>query len=625
LLRDCVVKNREQRVAEEKPDIDIPGYQILRQLGRGGMASVYLAIQQSMEREVALKVMLPQLSAADPSFSERFVREAKIVAKLAHRHINAVYDVGVAGPYHYFSMEYITGGDLKSHLRRGVTPKYALTIVRQIASALAFAHSKGYVHRDVKPENVLFREDGTAVLTDFGIAKASDPAHNMTATGTVIGTPHYMSPEQAMGRDIDRRSDTYSLGVMLYEMLTGKVPYTGDSAVSIGIKHLTEAIPVLPPTQKQYQPLLNKFLAKKAEHRFQNGEEIIAAIDALERSTIEGAPIGADRTVVLAPRTATARTVATRKPRSGLFMLTALGAAVVVGVILFTLRKPAPAPAPVTIAAAPVAETPSTPAATPAPPDESAARAEQVARLLFEAEAATAARRPFGADGAIAKYRDVLALDPGNPTATRVLNEIAGRLITQAERAIEKNNLDQAESLLQQAETVDSNHPMLFSRRLALKEYREKRAVSARSERRLEPVARARAPEPDRSAPVATRPALASAEETREQKLQTLLSRFAELLTPAALTAPRAKLAHELLAEATRAAPDDSRVRALPSQLADAYLQLASARVAEKDYPGAEILVRRGLEIGPDHEQLQALQKDIAEKKNPKRPTFGSF
>jgi tetratricopeptide (TPR) repeat protein len=613
----------ERHVADEHLDINIPGYQILRELGRGGMASVYLAIQQSMEREVALKIMLPQLSAADPSFSERFVREAKIIAKLSHPHINAVHDVGVAGVFHFFSMEYITGGDLKSRIRQGMAPRAALAIVRQVASALAFAHSKGYVHRDVKPENVLFRENGTAVLTDFGIAKANDPAHNMTATGTVIGTPHYMSPEQAMGRDIDLRSDTYSLGAMLYEMLTGKVPYSGDSAVAIGIKHLTGAIPDLPPALTAYQPLLNRFLAKSPEHRFQNGEEIIAAIDALERSTIVGAPIGADRTVVLAPRTTTAKTVATRKPRSGLFMLAALGAALVAGVILFTLRKPVPAPAsaPVPAAAAPIAAAP----ATPAPPDESAARAEQVAQLLSEAEAATAARRPFGADGAIAKYRDVLALDPGNATATRVLNEIAGRLITQAERAIEKNNLDQAESLLQQAETVDSNHPMLFSRRLALKEYREKRVASARSERRLEPVARVRAPEADRSVPVATRPVIAGAEETREQKLQTLLSRFAELLTPAALTAPRAKLAQELLAEATRAAPDDSRVRALPGQLADAYLQLATARVADKDYPGAETLVRRGLEIGPDHEQLQALQKDIAEKKNPKRPTFGSF
>ena len=148
----------------------VPGYRILRELGHGGMATVYLAEQESIEREVALKVMSPALGAADPSFSARFVREAKIVAKLAHPHITAVYDVGVAGSCHYFSMEYVTGGDLKSRIREGMMPKLAFIIIRQVASALAFAHAKGYVHRDVKPENVLFRQDGTALLTDFGIA-----------------------------------------------------------------------------------------------------------------------------------------------------------------------------------------------------------------------------------------------------------------------------------------------------------------------------------------------------------------------------------------------------------------------------------------------------------------------
>ena len=628
-------------MTEKIIDIQVPGHRILRQLGRGGMANVYLAIQESMDREVALKVMLPSLGAEDPSFSERFVREARIIAKLSHPHVNAVYDVGVAGPHHYFSMEYITGGDLRSRIRKGLAPKTALAIAYQIANALAFAHSKGYVHRDVKPENVLFRENGTAVLTDFGIAKTSDVAGNMTATGTVMGTPHYMSPEQAMGREIDMRADIYSLGVMLFEMLTGKVPYTGDSAVSVGIKHLKEPIPVLSPPLNVYQPLLERFLAKEPADRFQTGEETMTAIEAAGHNANTNAmtgPVGLERTVVVGPHATTQTVVTGSTSKIGRYALAAaLLVPLVAGGIYFAVRKPEPAPIASAIPTPTIKVEEPTPSAAQI---EATANVARIAQLLAEADSAARAGQYVepSETAAVPKYRRVLELESTNARAKRALNEIAGQLVTNAERAIEKNDLNHAETLLRQAEETDATHPMLFSRRLALNEYRQKQAVSAATSARAERKAETAKPVPAapiRPAPVITeapKQSVASVEDTRaregrerEHKLQGVLARFHDLVAPASLSATRAELAHELLAEATRLAPDDNRVRALPTQLADAYLKLATTKVETKAYQDAEALIRRGLESRPDHRQLQNLQKEVAERKNPKRQVFGSF
>lgn len=265
----------------ESIDIKIPGYTIIKELGRGGMASVYLAMQESIERKVALKVMLQALQA-DPSFSQRFLREAKIVAQLSHPHIVAVYDVGISKSHHYIAMEYHEGGELKDKIKKGLTLGEVISITRQMASALDFAHNKGYVHRDIKPENVLFKADGTICLSDFGIARANDGNTRMTATGSVIGTPHYMSPEQAQGQELDGRSDLYSLGIVFFEMLVGVVPYRGDSALSIGIKHMRDPIPRLPGQFQAFQNFLDKLIAKEADNRWQTGADVIAQLNALE-------------------------------------------------------------------------------------------------------------------------------------------------------------------------------------------------------------------------------------------------------------------------------------------------------------------------------------------------------
>lgn len=263
--------------------IEIPGYHIVRQLGRGGMSTVYLAIQQSVDREVALKVMSPAL-LVDPDFGTRFLREARIAARLHHRHVVGIHDVGHAGDLHYIAMEYVPGGPLPCGDGKPLPPAQALRIAREIAGALAYAHDRGIVHRDVKPDNILLREDGSAVLTDFGIAHAQEAALRMTRTGAIVGTPHYMSPEQARGRGVDGRSDLYSLGVVLYEMLLGQVPYRAGDSLAVGIMHISEPLPRLPTRLAALQGLLDRLLAKEPAQRYQHGNEVAAAIDALEQA-----------------------------------------------------------------------------------------------------------------------------------------------------------------------------------------------------------------------------------------------------------------------------------------------------------------------------------------------------
>lgn len=269
------------------PLIEIPGYHILRQLGRGGMATVYLATQESVQREVALKVMSPAL-LVDPDFAERFLREARIAAKLHHRHVVGIHDVARYGDHNTIAMEYLGGGPVLPRDGSTRPVPFALRVTREIALALNYAHSKGFVHRDVKPDNILLREDGSSALTDFGIARAADSAARMTRTGAVIGTPHYMSPEQARGKTVDGRADLYSLGVVLHEMLLGRVPYTAEDSLAVGIMHVNEPVPVLPERFAALQPLLGRMLAKQPDDRFQSGQQLAEAIERLERSLAAG-------------------------------------------------------------------------------------------------------------------------------------------------------------------------------------------------------------------------------------------------------------------------------------------------------------------------------------------------
>jgi len=242
------------------------------------MASVYLAVQESLDRSVVLK--LPK-KFNDIFQSARFVNEGRIIASLNHHNIITIYDIGVAGERHYFTMEYLQGGNLEDRIIRGMSPEEALDLVEAIGGCLAYVHRKDIIHRDIKPANILFRRDGTPVLTDFGVAKQTEADSRLTKDGTALGSPYYISPEQAECKPLDGRADIYSLGIIFYEMLTGKKPYTGNSDIQIIIAHLSDPIPALPGELSRYQDLIDQMIAKNPEDRFATAGEMIEYIQQL--------------------------------------------------------------------------------------------------------------------------------------------------------------------------------------------------------------------------------------------------------------------------------------------------------------------------------------------------------
>jgi serine/threonine-protein kinase PpkA len=282
----------------------IPGYSLLRKLGHGGMATVYLAKAEKSGKRVAIKVMGMHLQ--DEAWAHRFIREAQVIAELSHPRIVPVYDVGEHEGQFYIAMQYCEGGSLKDRLKRGMNILESVGIVMQIAAGLDFAGEKGFVHRDIKPDNIMFSPDGSPVILDFGIAKQTDATQDkMTKTGVVIGTTAYMSPEQAQGRDLDTRCDLYSLGVMFYEMLVGEVPYRGESDVETLIAHIRDPIPELPEQMSALQCVINKLLAKNPDDRYARGRELIAEISAIEphlRELIAASDVGDDNATLIAHR-----------------------------------------------------------------------------------------------------------------------------------------------------------------------------------------------------------------------------------------------------------------------------------------------------------------------------------
>jgi serine/threonine protein kinase len=294
-------------------------YDIIEELGRGGMAMVYRAKDRQLEREVAVKV-LPFSLAFDTEFVERFQREARTAAQLEHPNIIPIYRVGRSGRVIYFVMKFLRGGSLSMLLgqRKKLTPPEIRRLLLEAGSALGYAAQRGIVHRDIKPDNIMFDEFGQSVLTDFGIAKAAS-GQKLTGTGMSIGTPHYMSPEQARAQPIDGRSDIYSLGIVAYQCLTGSVPYDGEDSFSIGYKHITEPIPtpsLVTADERRLFEVIKRMLMKDPFDRFQACEELIASF--------QGQPIaaaGAVRTsmATVVPAAAAVAGAGTASPGAGGF------------------------------------------------------------------------------------------------------------------------------------------------------------------------------------------------------------------------------------------------------------------------------------------------------------------
>ena len=307
-------------------------YRILRRLGAGGMADVWLAEDQHLQREVALKVLHRRFSQ-DQQFIARFQREAEAAAALQHPNIVSVYDRGEVEGLNYIAMQYVQGATLKQLIDRGLEPVQAAELVRQVLEAARAAHRRGIVHRDLKPQNVIVDAEGKAHVADFGIARAG--VSEITQTGSVMGTPHYLSPEQAQGFEVTAVSDLYSIGVILYEALTGRVPFEGESAVAVAMKQVSQT-PQLPSSiNPRVTPALDavvmRALAKEPGERFQNADAFIAALDRAMREP----GVGRD-TAAFAPLPPVVADAAAEEDGKGnrKWLWIGLAAAAVIGVLI---------------------------------------------------------------------------------------------------------------------------------------------------------------------------------------------------------------------------------------------------------------------------------------------------
>ncbi len=316
---------------------EIPGYRLLKELGRGGMGVVYLAVESKLNREVALKIFDPRFG--DPATAARFQNEAQTAAQLRHGNISPVFDVGVHGRVSYMTMEYLDGGNLKSRLCEGpMDRKSVRRVLGQMAAALGHAHAHGVVHRDVKPENILFRRDGAAVLTDFGIAKSTHSVQQLTAAGVSIGTPYYMSPEQIRGRELDGRADIYSLGIVLFEMLTGHVPFEAEDTIAVAMMHVKELLPPLPSGVGSFQDLLDGMTHKERDGRF-HAADVLSYLGAEKGSGARMSFSGAVSTGPERSRRNDAETLSLPRSRALAIGVLATLAVALTGLLVFPLNR----------------------------------------------------------------------------------------------------------------------------------------------------------------------------------------------------------------------------------------------------------------------------------------------
>jgi DNA-binding NarL/FixJ family response regulator len=265
----------------ENSGVEVPGYSIVKQIATSNFSQVFLARSARLRRNVVLKVMNRGESPRELDDAERFQREYEIISSITHRAIAEIYDFGSLPRHLYLSMEYFPCGDLRDRLRNPLSVDESLYYLRAIAEALRVIHVFGILHRDLKPANVMLREDNSPVLIDFGLARRSMEQTGTTGVGQVLGSPYYISPEQAQAQRVDARTDLYSLGVMFYEMLTGQRPYGGRSALAIMSQHAASPVPVLAEPMAAQQPLLDRLMAKQPSARYASADELLADLAPL--------------------------------------------------------------------------------------------------------------------------------------------------------------------------------------------------------------------------------------------------------------------------------------------------------------------------------------------------------
>lgn len=273
--------HKEKDALPETRGMDI-GYRFVRLIGQGAMSHVYLAERESDNLSVVLKV-LDLTQVGSPALVKRFIQEAELIAGLHSPFVVRIYEHGMTSEYGFIAMEFFPRGDLKQRMESPLRPDVAINYMSHVAYGLEAIHGIGVVHRDLKPANIMFRGDDSLALADFGISKRLEGGNDLTTIGQVLGTPHYMSPEQGEGKAVDYRTDLYSAGIMFYEMLTGEKPYTAQTPAALIYQHVHAEIPILPSHLRGYQGIIERTLAKDPDDRYQNAREFIEVLEAAER------------------------------------------------------------------------------------------------------------------------------------------------------------------------------------------------------------------------------------------------------------------------------------------------------------------------------------------------------
>jgi len=449
--------------------VNIPGYQILAPIGQGGMATALLAVQTSLGRKVVVKLLDARVRMGSETV-ERFLNEGRLVASLSHPNIVHVYDVGISDGHVYLSMEYIEGGDLKARLGQPLPPREALEIVRQVAQGLEVAHRAGIVHRDVKPANILFRKDGTPVLSDFGIAKRLTVDQELTSTGVFLGSPNYMAPEQAQQGVVDGRADIYGLGVILYEMLTGAKPYQSESVLEVILKHRNEAVPRLPGELVAYQPLLDLMMAKNRNQRFRDCDSMVHYIRELQGRE---SPALADLPLSLPAGARRSHSLSLTQSRAMLPRRTptafSVGLVIAAGFFLgvqgagWLLTPKAQLPEHASVRA-------TLPSEPPPPPEGVVATPEVIDALVWLGKNSLVDFRLTDPprDNAYYYFARLLQLDPKHPEGIAGMQRVAERFAVLAERELASGDIALARDYLDIAHRLDPGNPVHQSLRQRL-------------------------------------------------------------------------------------------------------------------------------------------------------------
>lgn len=419
----------------------VPGYTIHNILGKGGMATVYLATEEALQRQVAIKVL--QKNNDDEQFVARFIKEAHLIAAVTHPRVITIYSIErLADGAPCIVMEYLPGGDLHRFRGTVLPADYALDILQQITEGLVQVHKQGIIHRDIKPANVLFHTDGSLVLSDFGIAKEINADSDLTQTGTTIGSPAYCSPEQTQGNELTYASDLYSLGVVFVELLLGVNPYKGGSYAETAVNQLQMDIPQLPENLRQLQPLIDRLLAKPAEERISSSEALLQEIESLRevvkapqdfRTFTESSISTGENTVLKTTASGKLESLLTvLRERFKLILAATFALVAIIGSTLWML-----------------------------PSEEE----REIARLLQQAEIRVAENKLSlpTQDSAVYFYRQVLKIDPDNKDAQEGVTELIQRYEELTRVSLEEKDFAQGFRYLKQGLKLDPGNETLLA------------------------------------------------------------------------------------------------------------------------------------------------------------------